>query len=132
MVDYSLWEVIENVNAHPITQVVEGVETTIAPAIAEEKAQKRECRSPRSQDTKYKENTKKIVPMETHASSSLVSCDGLGGYDWSDQAKKEFVNESIVTKPTVEKPAVETSEAKASADKPKVVKKNFGPPLIED
>ncbi|GKG55151.1 hypothetical protein Tco_0563138, partial [Tanacetum coccineum] len=29
MVDYSLWEVIENVNAPPITKVVEGVETTI-------------------------------------------------------------------------------------------------------
>nr|GEY53775.1 hypothetical protein [Tanacetum cinerariifolium] len=31
-----------------------------------------------------------------------------------------------------EKPIVETSEAKASADKPKVIRKNFGPPLIED
>nr|GFC39738.1 hypothetical protein [Tanacetum cinerariifolium] len=27
---------------------------------------------------------------------------------------------------------VETSKAKASADKPKVVRKNFGSPLIED
>nr|GEV89788.1 hypothetical protein [Tanacetum cinerariifolium] len=31
MVDYSLWEVIENGNAPPITKVVEGVETAIAP-----------------------------------------------------------------------------------------------------
>nr|GFA95947.1 ribonuclease H-like domain-containing protein [Tanacetum cinerariifolium] len=38
MVDYSLWEVIENGNASPITQVVEGVETTIAPTTTEEKA----------------------------------------------------------------------------------------------
>nr|GEW29308.1 hypothetical protein [Tanacetum cinerariifolium] len=45
---------------------------------------------------------------------------------------EEFVNEPIVNKPTVKKPAVETSEAKASADKPKVVRKNFGPPLIKD
>ncbi|GJX99273.1 hypothetical protein Tco_0356292 [Tanacetum coccineum] len=38
MIDYSLWEVIENGNAPPITKVVEGVETTIAPTTAEEKA----------------------------------------------------------------------------------------------
>nr|GEU60250.1 hypothetical protein [Tanacetum cinerariifolium] len=43
-----------------------------------------------------------------------------------------FVNESIVTEPTVKKFDVETSVAKASADKPKVVSKNFGPSLIED
>ncbi|GKC91458.1 ribonuclease H-like domain-containing protein, partial [Tanacetum coccineum] len=41
MIDYSLWEVIENSNAPPITQVVEGVETTIAHVTAEEKAQRR-------------------------------------------------------------------------------------------
>ncbi|GJT66389.1 hypothetical protein Tco_1017869 [Tanacetum coccineum] len=41
MVDYSLWEVIENGNAPPITKLVEGVETIIAPIAAEEKAQKR-------------------------------------------------------------------------------------------
>ncbi|GJU15455.1 ribonuclease H-like domain-containing protein [Tanacetum coccineum] len=41
MIDYSLWEVIENGNAPPITKVVEGVETTIAPATAKEKAQSR-------------------------------------------------------------------------------------------
>ncbi|GJZ84081.1 hypothetical protein Tco_0649420 [Tanacetum coccineum] len=41
MVDYSLWEVIENGNAPPITKVIEGVETTIAPTTAEEKAQRR-------------------------------------------------------------------------------------------
>ncbi|GKC13753.1 hypothetical protein Tco_1010535 [Tanacetum coccineum] len=45
---------------------------------------------------------------------------------------EEFVNEPIVSEPTVKKPVVKTSKAKASADKPKVVKKNFGPPLIED
>ncbi|GJR28491.1 hypothetical protein Tco_1104723 [Tanacetum coccineum] len=41
MVDYSLWEVIENGNAPPITRLVEGVETIIVPSTAEEKAQKR-------------------------------------------------------------------------------------------
>ncbi|GKA91322.1 ribonuclease H-like domain-containing protein [Tanacetum coccineum] len=41
MTRYSLWEVIENGNAPPITKVIEGVETTIAPTTAEEKAQRR-------------------------------------------------------------------------------------------
>ncbi|GJW20290.1 hypothetical protein Tco_0030912 [Tanacetum coccineum] len=41
MIDYSLWEVIENGNAPPITKVIEGVETIIAPTTAEEKAQRR-------------------------------------------------------------------------------------------
>ncbi|GKC17042.1 hypothetical protein Tco_1013824, partial [Tanacetum coccineum] len=45
---------------------------------------------------------------------------------------EEFVNDPIVSEPTVKKPVVESSEAKASADKPKVVMKNFGPPLIEE
>ncbi|GJY02746.1 hypothetical protein Tco_0360898 [Tanacetum coccineum] len=41
MVDYSLWEVIDNGNAPPITKLVEGVETVIAPSTAKEKAQRR-------------------------------------------------------------------------------------------
>ncbi|GJT49714.1 putative reverse transcriptase domain-containing protein [Tanacetum coccineum] len=41
MVDYSLWEVIENGNAPLIIKLVEGVETIIAPSTAEEKAQRR-------------------------------------------------------------------------------------------
>nr|GEV75142.1 hypothetical protein [Tanacetum cinerariifolium] len=96
----------------------------------------RECRAPRSQDTKNKESTKRIVPMETPASATLVSCDGLGGYnavlppyienfmppksDLSFSGLEEFVNEPTVSKPTAKKSVVETSEAKA-------VRKNFGP-----
>nr|GEU63243.1 ribonuclease H-like domain-containing protein [Tanacetum cinerariifolium] len=180
----------------------------------------RECRAPRNQENKNRKNTRRIMRIKTHASLALVSCDGLGGYDWSDQAKdgptnfalmissnfeinvityktglesvearllvrkknesiyeedikllkqeihlrevaitelrrklndvpppytrkflpskpnlsglEEFVNEPIVNEPIVKKPAVETSEPKVSADKPKDVRKNFGPPLIED
>nr|GEW34407.1 hypothetical protein [Tanacetum cinerariifolium] len=229
----------------------------------------RECRAPKSQETKHKESTRRIVPVKTRALAALVSCNRLGGYDWSDQAEKGpanftlmaytstssnsevsidsncsssclektkilkeqngqllkhlrtskinaityktslesvearlivykknesvyeedikllklenfenssknlsklldceiidkckrgigynavlppytgnflppkpdlsglevFVNEPIVTEPIVKKPAVKTNEAKASADKPKVVRKNFSPPLIED
>ncbi|GJU61980.1 ribonuclease H-like domain-containing protein [Tanacetum coccineum] len=53
-------------------------------------------------------------------------------HDLSFSGLEEFVNEPIVSEPTVKKPVVETSEAKASVDKPKVVRKNFGPPLNED
>ncbi|GKF81307.1 hypothetical protein Tco_0239909, partial [Tanacetum coccineum] len=52
--------------------------------------------------------------------------------DLSFYGLEEFVNEPIVSEYTVKKPIVETSEAKASADKPNVVRKNFGPPIIED
>nr|GFA13905.1 ribonuclease H-like domain-containing protein [Tanacetum cinerariifolium] len=40
MVDYSLWDVIENGNKPLVTTVVKGVETIIAPATAEEKVQR--------------------------------------------------------------------------------------------
>ncbi|GJY49180.1 retrovirus-related pol polyprotein from transposon TNT 1-94 [Tanacetum coccineum] len=46
----------------------------------------RECRAPRNQDNKNKESLRRSVPVET--STALVSCDGLGGYDWSDQAEE--------------------------------------------
>ncbi|GKD85475.1 putative ribonuclease H-like domain-containing protein [Tanacetum coccineum] len=48
----------------------------------------KECRTPRNQDYKNKESTRRTMPMETSTSIALVSCDGLGGYDWSDQAEK--------------------------------------------
>ncbi|GJR97173.1 ribonuclease H-like domain-containing protein [Tanacetum coccineum] len=198
----------------------------------------RECRARRNQENRNRENTRKVVPVETTTSNALISYDGLGDYYWSDQAKEgptnfalmaysfissnyevstdsnclesvearllvykknesvyeedikllkpnsrklensskslsklidcqivdkcktglgynaipppytrnfmppksdlsfsgleEFVNEPIVSEPTVKKPIVEASEAKSSVDKPKVVKKNFGSPLIED
>nr|GEW53920.1 reverse transcriptase domain-containing protein [Tanacetum cinerariifolium] len=48
----------------------------------------RECRTLRNQDNKHKESSRKSVHVETSASTALVSCDGLGGYDWSDPAKE--------------------------------------------
>nr|GEX71685.1 hypothetical protein [Tanacetum cinerariifolium] len=41
----------------------------------------RECRAPRNQDNKNKERSRRSVPVETSTSITLVSCDGLGGYD---------------------------------------------------
>nr|GEV42804.1 hypothetical protein [Tanacetum cinerariifolium] len=92
-------------------------------------------------------STRKTVPVETPALTSLVSCDGLGynaipppytrnfmppKLDLSFSGLEEFVNEPIVSETIVKKPVVETSKAKASADKSKVVRKNVGSPLIED
>nr|GEX90580.1 hypothetical protein [Tanacetum cinerariifolium] len=45
MVDYSLWEVIENGNAPPVTKVVEGVETTIFPATAKKGTKRLELKA---------------------------------------------------------------------------------------
>ncbi|GJY56670.1 hypothetical protein Tco_0455785 [Tanacetum coccineum] len=218
--------VIENGNAPPITKVVKGVETTIAPTTAEEKTQRRrahstneavntahgatiastqatdvnsttidnlsdavicaffasqpnslqldnedlqqihpEFRVSRSKILVYKKNESvfeediKVLKRKIHlrevaitelrrklelaqkqkdeiqlkvenfensskSLSKLIECQIVDNLE-------EFVNEPIVSEPTVKKPVVETSEAKASADKPKAVRKNLGPPLIE-
>nr|GFA25696.1 hypothetical protein [Tanacetum cinerariifolium]GFA25703.1 hypothetical protein [Tanacetum cinerariifolium]GFA29526.1 hypothetical protein [Tanacetum cinerariifolium] len=90
----------------------------------------RECKAPRSQDTKHKESTRRTVHVETPASADLVSCDGYNvvppPYNGNVlppkpnlSSLKEFVNEPIVSGPTVKKLVVVTSEAKASADMPK-------------
>ncbi|GJR01622.1 retrovirus-related pol polyprotein from transposon TNT 1-94 [Tanacetum coccineum] len=47
----------------------------------------RECRASRNQETRNRENTRRVVPVETTTSNALVSCDG-SGYDWSDQAEE--------------------------------------------
>ncbi|GJZ47331.1 ribonuclease H-like domain-containing protein [Tanacetum coccineum] len=48
----------------------------------------RECRALRNQDNKNKESSRRSAPIEISTSTALVSCDGLGGYDWSDQAEE--------------------------------------------
>ncbi|GJW71800.1 hypothetical protein Tco_0128717 [Tanacetum coccineum] len=40
-IDYTLWEIIENVNAPIVTKTVDGKETVIPPTSVEEKAKKR-------------------------------------------------------------------------------------------
>ncbi|GJS03968.1 hypothetical protein Tco_0320476 [Tanacetum coccineum] len=39
-------------------------------------------------DNKNKQSSRRSVPVETSTSTTMVSCDGLGGYDWSNQAKE--------------------------------------------
>nr|GEX39132.1 copia protein [Tanacetum cinerariifolium] len=56
----------------------------------------RECRAPWNHENKNRENTKRNVPVETLALTTLVSYDGLGGYDWSDQAKEGPTNFALM------------------------------------
>nr|GEZ17769.1 ribonuclease H-like domain-containing protein [Tanacetum cinerariifolium] len=41
----------------------------------------RECRAPRAYDNRNRESTRRNLPFETTNSSTLVSCNGLAGYD---------------------------------------------------
>ncbi|GKB40518.1 hypothetical protein Tco_0885460 [Tanacetum coccineum] len=40
-------------------------------------------RAPRNQDNKSKESSRRSVPVEKSTSIALVSCNGLGGFDWN-------------------------------------------------
>ncbi|GKE11647.1 hypothetical protein Tco_1415198, partial [Tanacetum coccineum] len=52
--------------------------------------------APRNQENRNRENTRRVVPMETTTSNALISCDGLGGYDWSDQAEEGPTNFALM------------------------------------
>nr|GEV62440.1 hypothetical protein [Tanacetum cinerariifolium] len=67
----------------------------------------RECRVPRSQDTKHKESTRRIVPMKIPTSTALVSCD-----------------DEFAVKPVVEN--------KSSEEETKAVRKNLDAPIVEE
>ncbi|GKE01126.1 ribonuclease H-like domain-containing protein [Tanacetum coccineum] len=54
----------------------------------------KECRALRNQDYKNKESTRRTMLVETSTSIALVSCDGLGGYDWSNQEWKDLIMHS--------------------------------------
>ncbi|GKE72417.1 ribonuclease H-like domain-containing protein [Tanacetum coccineum] len=51
----------------------------------------RECRAPRNQENKGKENSRRTVPVETPTENALVAQDRIGGYDWSYQAEEEHL-----------------------------------------
>nr|GEU31874.1 retrovirus-related Pol polyprotein from transposon TNT 1-94 [Tanacetum cinerariifolium] len=231
MMDYALWDVIENGNSIPKTQTVNNVKTVIPPTTAEEKLQRRnevKARStlmmglpnehqlkfnsfkdakslleaidkrvggndatkktqrtfsnssmrisldqalkvlikhlmssrslvPRGQNNMSRDVTRRTMPVETLNSSALVSCDGLGGYDWSDQAEEGPTNYALMAYSTPSSDfevfdcsksclkAVENrleelfneSKTKKSKDKsndvePKSVRKGSDAPFIED
>ncbi|GJR80684.1 ribonuclease H-like domain-containing protein [Tanacetum coccineum] len=55
----------------------------------------RECRALRNQENRNRENTRRVVSVETTTSNALVSCDGFGN-DWSDQAEKGPTNFTLM------------------------------------
>ncbi|GJR39343.1 ribonuclease H-like domain-containing protein [Tanacetum coccineum] len=56
----------------------------------------RECKAPRNQENRNRESTRRSVPVETTTSNALISCDGLGDYDWSDQAEEGPTNFALM------------------------------------
>ncbi|GJT23692.1 putative ribonuclease H-like domain-containing protein [Tanacetum coccineum] len=49
----------------------------------------RECRFPRNQEFKGRENNTRTIAVETPTQNALIAQDGIGGYDWSYQAEEE-------------------------------------------
>ncbi|GKB45372.1 hypothetical protein Tco_0896125 [Tanacetum coccineum] len=41
----------------------------------------KEYRASRNQENRNRDNTRRVVPVETTTFNALISCDGLGGYD---------------------------------------------------
>nr|GEV95411.1 ribonuclease H-like domain-containing protein [Tanacetum cinerariifolium] len=207
MMDYALWDIIENGNFIPKTQTVNNVETVIPPKTADEKLQRRnevkarstlmmgvpnkyqlkfnsdksllaaiekrndsisfdktkvecyncykrghfarECRTSRGQDNRSRDATRKTEPVETPNSSTLVSCDGLGGYDWSDQAKERPTNYALMAYSTpsasssdfevsawleelFNEPKTKKSKDKSNEVQPESVRKHNDAPIIKD
>ncbi|GKA35971.1 ribonuclease H-like domain-containing protein, partial [Tanacetum coccineum] len=49
----------------------------------------RECRFPRNQENKDRENNTRTIIVETPTQNAWIAQDGIGGYDWSYQAEEE-------------------------------------------
>ncbi|GKF53402.1 ribonuclease H-like domain-containing protein [Tanacetum coccineum] len=49
----------------------------------------KECRFPRNQEFKGRENNTRTIVVETPTQNALIAQDGIGGYDWSYQAEEE-------------------------------------------
>nr|GEW16456.1 hypothetical protein [Tanacetum cinerariifolium] len=109
----------------------------------------RECRALRNQDTYHKESTRRNVPVETPASIALMSCDCLGGYDWSDQKGLGYESYNAVPPPYTGNfmpPKLELSytgldalvdklvvkKTKSCKEETKAVRKNSDAPIIKE
>ncbi|GJT66792.1 putative ribonuclease H-like domain-containing protein [Tanacetum coccineum] len=56
----------------------------------------REYRALRNQENRNMESTRRRMRVDTTTSNSWISCDGLGDYDWSDQAEEEPTNYALM------------------------------------
>ncbi|GJW36362.1 hypothetical protein Tco_0059282 [Tanacetum coccineum] len=43
-----------------------------------------------------RESSRRSVSVEITTSNALISCDGLGGYDWSDHADEGPTNSALI------------------------------------
>ncbi|GJU86349.1 putative ribonuclease H-like domain-containing protein [Tanacetum coccineum] len=51
----------------------------------------RECRAPRNQGNRNRDDLRRNAPMDTSTTNALVVQDGIGGYDWSFQAEEGLI-----------------------------------------
>nr|GEV73624.1 hypothetical protein [Tanacetum cinerariifolium] len=78
-------------------------------------------RSPRAQDNRNKESTRRNVHVETTNSSALVSqCDGLG-YDWSDQVEEGPTKFALMAYSLTSSSSSTNSKAKGTKDHDRLV-----------
>ncbi|GKE76888.1 hypothetical protein Tco_1543008 [Tanacetum coccineum] len=56
----------------------------------------RKYRFLRNQDSRNRESSRRSVLVETTTSNALISCDGLGGYDWSYHAEEGPTNYALM------------------------------------
>nr|GEU82384.1 hypothetical protein [Tanacetum cinerariifolium] len=94
----------------------------------------RECTALRNQGNKNKESSRKSLDVETSLSTDLVSCDGLGGYDWSDQAEEgpNYALMAFSSSSSDSKHVVENCKAMSSEEEPKIVRKHDDVPIIKE
>ncbi|GJU81186.1 ribonuclease H-like domain-containing protein [Tanacetum coccineum] len=50
----------------------------------------RECRAPKIQENKGRKINRRNISVETPTENALIAQDGVGGYDWSYQAKEDL------------------------------------------
>ncbi|GKA95210.1 hypothetical protein Tco_0817248 [Tanacetum coccineum] len=70
-IDYTLWEIIENGNAHIVTKTIDGKETVIPPTSVEEKAQRRAEYPSRDINQKFLERS-----LSQNGRKSIYYCVG--------------------------------------------------------
>ncbi|GKA03960.1 ribonuclease H-like domain-containing protein, partial [Tanacetum coccineum] len=56
----------------------------------------RECRAPRNQGNRNRDDPRRNAPVDTSTTNALVVQDGIGGYDWSFQAEEGITNFALM------------------------------------
>nr|GEX66398.1 copia protein [Tanacetum cinerariifolium] len=104
----------------------------------------RECRALKNQDNIGREYGRKTIPVDSPTKNTLISQDGIGGYDWSYQAKEEIptnyafmelisLGSSLSSESETLKTINVNHKGVFSTEEPKpVMKNNFSPPIIKD